>query len=152
MTATINIVAITGAIEGITVTGLTISDWDTIQDQTDVRAKPVLFPDPVNSVTNMVVTNDTWGLESAAEKSAAYDLRYVLAYEKVGTGRGLKDILPGLIAMVADIVEAVTATELGSYGAITSQVLVPNVGIIQDPAGNQYHGALVTIRVLECIQ
>ena len=45
----------------------------------------------------------TW----AAAKNATYRINYKLLYKPVGTGRGIKDVYPGLAALAVDVVEAI---------------------------------------------
>ena len=128
-------------IAAISVTGLTIYDLDDLKDALDVSACPVLYPDPVNFVTNLRVEMNSFEITGGAKKTIYYTLTYIFAYAPAGSGRGLFDKYPGMVDLAADILDALQAARTTISGSLLFDInTIAGFGPVADPAGNIFHG------------
>jgi hypothetical protein len=151
MTVTLHITDIITAISGISVSGLVVADLDEIPASADVRTS-LLVPSPgePSFVSNFALERVTTGM-SLAGMDATYTLNYKFLYLPVGATRGLYDLYPGMVAMAADIIEAI-ANLTTLNGAVTWKPLLGEFVVITDPTGTDWDGCLITIEVLDFIQ
>ena len=152
MTDIPSIGAIFTAIKGLTITynakTLTILDLGEQPDAIDLRTCPVMFTDPENAVTNMVSSRSGMGPASAAGHDYTYTLGYYVAIYPSGSGRGLKDIMPDLIAWASTIVAAIETHDDGLV-ADNINAHCDVIGTITDPTGNVFHGLHMAVDVEE---
>ena len=134
------------SIAGLSVTGLTICSLANIPEQVDTRANGVLFPDITNLVSDTAMEDVTFG-GPAAEKDTSYTLTYVYAYKPVEAGRRITEYAASMVALAELFVETVTTSVIS--GAIRVTLIGMNLGIVTDPAGNQFFGGFIKLRILE---
>ena len=137
-------------IAAISIAGVRVVDYDSIPTEILERDCPVLYPKPNELVSNLTVERETFGLDSNAntKKNVTYDLRYVLAYQKIGAGRNLFESYPDMVDKIFAVQEAIT--ELDTTGGVIDITCAPVTwGVVQDPSGNAFHGCEFSFRVLE---
>ncbi len=88
------------SISGLDVNGVTIMDIDQIPPD-GLRLTPCLFPEPVNFVTDFVMTRQSTGGGSSAKLDLEYNLHYTFCYAPVGSGRMGLDLYSGMIEKAA---------------------------------------------------
>ena len=138
----LNARTIASAIAGMTVTGVTIKDVTGIPEQVQPRDCPILFPDPIawmaggngepsdGPATFGTPTNRMWVFDRV--------YRYVYLHASAGAGRGLPDQYPTLSDANDAIATALTALDI--TGVDIKTIAPDHVGILADPAGNNFYG------------
>jgi len=149
-------------ISGLTVSGklptgsnqnVTIWDYDDITDAADIRACPIFCPDVNRQVQAQLIDRVSYGTGSTAKQVYRYVIPYALLYMPVGSGRVLAaGIMPYMIATVKAIVGGLIANDAPSDAVVDIRVNSVLLGqTVNDPAGNQFHGALIDILAHEFI-
>lgn len=145
----LQIATIANSISRLSVSGLTLLDVDEIPPVVDPRVS-TLLPLP-NYITDFEMVRDSFG-SSDAKMTVVYTLNYRLFYKPVGTGRITTiEGVSGLVEMVGLVLDAVLAIDtLDGAVDITPQD-VTNMGIVNDPSDNQWHGCDIALRVTEFV-
>jgi hypothetical protein len=147
---TLALTTITNAIAGLTIAGVTIKDMDEIPNAVTDGMCPILYPEPVNFVTEMEITRMAQ-IVSATPWNVEYNLTYILLYAPAGSGRGL-DLISPTLAKAFVIIDAIMAQVAGISGAVTMYFNgMSQPGPVSDPSGTQFFGCQFTVRVLEMI-
>lgn len=146
----LSLTTITNSISRLSVPGLTILDVDEIPAVVDMRTS-CMMPLP-DFLTDFEMTRDSYGGGSTADMTVGYTLHYRLFYRPVGTGRIVTiEAAAGLLEMVGKILDAVLAIDtIDGVEDITPQD-VTNMGIVNDPSDNQWHGCDFSFRVMEFV-
>ena len=144
------IAAIADSISALVVDGLKICDLDEIPETVDPR-QPTIFPNPVNFVSNIEQVRDSFGGGSVAKQHVTYDLTYRLCYAPVGSGRGLFEIYPDMVAAAYRFLDAVVAVDVMVGLEDITVIAIPAFGPVPDMAGNNFHGCDITLKVLEFV-
>jgi hypothetical protein len=146
---TLQIVTVTDSIAALTVAGLHIQALDIPPDAT--RQTPILFPEPVNFLTDFTMVRDSFGGGSSALMTVTYQLHYTFCFVPIGSGRTGLDLYSDMTAMVAAIFDAIMAIDTLT-GAIDIQPLAATeFGPVPDPAGNQYLGCRLAFQISEYV-
>ena len=151
MTITCAVETIADSIAALSITGVTVKDIDQIPDAATMLC-PILIPQPNGFMTDLDVSFESFGSNGTAKINIEYNLHYVFLYSEAGSGLNAFAPYAGLVGKIADIIEKITSND-----AITGLVDIKlgslgDIGIISDPAGNNYWGALFSLRVLEYAQ
>lgn len=151
MTATLHITNVITAIDGLTISGLTICDLNEIPETVDERAA-FLIPSPVepSPITNFTYERVSFGMDTALG-DATYTLNYKLFYAKAGMERGLFAVYPGLVALAMDVVEKILEQSALS-GAADWTPRIAEIGLYADAAGSLWWGALISVDVRDFAQ
>jgi len=151
VTITSAFLTITNSIAALSITGVTIKDVDEIP-QSAALICPVLIPQPNGFVSDFSQERVSFGSNGTAKMDFNYNLNYVFLYAEAGSGVGTFDIYSGLMTKLSAILVAFASNDKidGLVDLETSGI--GDIGIIQDPAGNQYWGILISLRVLEHAQ
>ena len=137
------------SIAALSVTGLTILDFDAIPARTD--RGHYLYPNPINFVTDFLVEWDSYGADASAKKTVTYTLNYVFNYSPVGEGRAFKlDLYDDMVTMAFQIQDALIANSSLS-GNIDNLPTFGTFGQIFDPSGNPCLGCDIRISVKEFV-
>jgi hypothetical protein len=115
------------------------------------RITPVLFPEPVNFVTDFSMTRDSFGGGSVAKMTVLYTLHYTFCYTQIGAARTGLDAYIGAVEMAALILDAVLDIDTFSGGIDIQPIEVSEFGPVPDPAGNQYLGCRFAFQVQEYV-
>ena len=143
----LGIVTVCNSIAALHVEGVTIKDIDQIPPDC-TRLTPILFPEPVNFVTNFTTDRNTFGAGSGGFRTIEYDLNYTFLFVPIGAGRALEyygDMLTKVALIVDEILEndAITgAWDIKTQGTV-------DFGPVPDPAGNNYLGCRLVFHVIE---
>ena len=78
----LSITTVTNSIAALSVTGVTIKDIDEIPASVDAYDCPILYPEPVDFVTNLTVTAASF----QGKYDVEYDLTYTFLYAQIGEG------------------------------------------------------------------
>ena len=139
---------VTDAIEDISVSGVTVKDYDGIV--ANWQSTPnVLYPNPENFLTNFALEYQSFGHGATAQ----VDISYTLNYRFLGTQLGNLGNFPTAYKAVVDkvvlIINAVITNHSAASGAASVEVSSVTFGPVEDPAGNSYHGADIAFDVME---
>jgi len=149
ITSTISTVA--DSISNLSVSGVTIKDIDQIPESAAMLC-PLLIPQPDNFVTDLSVSFETFGSNGSAKINTNYTLNYVFLFCEVGSGLGAFAAFSGLVAKLSAILVAINSND-AITGAVDVKInSIGNIGVITDPAGNEFWGLMFSLRVLEYSQ
>ena len=148
MTVSLLLANIADSISQMSVSGVTVKDKDEIV--ADWESLPnVLFPKPDGWITNFSMDFKSF-LQGT---SAAMDVSYTLTYRFLGTAVGDLSTFPvaysTLVNKLVLILNAFIALDAPYSGRVELVVGSVDIGPKDDPAGNQYHGADITINITE---
>jgi len=142
------LLTITNSIAAISVTNVTILDADQIPLEPDSRAS-YLFPKPNGFLTGFSLTRNSQGQRTAL-MTVEYDLHYTFCGFRIGKGRML-EIYAEMVTRVMAIIDAALALD-GLTGAVEFDPQdIPDFGVINDPAGNAWHGCEITFHIMEFV-
>ncbi len=151
MTITSTIATVADSISNLSISGVTIKDIDQIPD-TARMLTPLLIPQPNNFITDLQVSFETFGSNGGAKINTTYTLNYVFLFCEVGSGLGSFAAFSGLIGKLEDILVAINSND-AITGAVDMKIgSIGNIGVITDPAGNEFWGLEFSLRVLEYTQ
>ena len=151
MTITSAIATVADSIAGLSISGVTIKDIDQIPDSAAFLC-PLLIPQPANFVTDLSVSFETFGSNGGAKINTNYTLNYVFLFCEVGSGLGSFAAFAGLVAKLSTILVAINSSD-AITGAVDVKInSIGNIGVITDPAGNEFWGLEFSLRVLEFSQ
>ena len=154
---TLQIVDLVDKISQIEVSGVRIRDMDELQAPVNQRDCPILIPEPLNFVSNLVVTRDSTGLPSQARKTVNYTLQYTFLYQPVGAGRmGLEkygDMVKKTFAIIDAVIAADNLTSNTTYDEVVdiTPAAIIEFGPVPDPDGNQYTGCRLQFVITEFV-
>lgn len=151
MTITSTIATVADSISNLSISGVTIKDIDQIPDSARMLT-PLLIPQPNNFITDLQVSFETFGSNGSAKINTTYTLNYVFLFCEVGSGLGSFAAFSGLIGKLQDILVAINSND-AITGAVDMKIgSIGNIGVITDPAGNEFWGLEFSLRVLEYTQ
>ena len=151
MTITVAFSTVSDSIAGLTITGVTVKDIDQIPDNADLLG-PILFPQPNDFITELSVERMSFGGGGTAKMDMTYTLNYVYLHCAAGGNIGAFGAYSGIITNLAVIVTAILTNDNISGPVDFEMQTVPSIGVIDDPAGNQFWGALLSFKVTEHTQ
>jgi hypothetical protein len=150
MTINVQFATVAAGISALSISGVNVKDIDTLPEDCTLLC-PVFYPRPDGFITDLSPTVQSFGSGGTAKLDLSYTLTYRYLHAPLGT-HGLFDTYAGLIAKLELILEAIFAND-AITGAVDLQTVgVSDVGPVADPAGNMYHGADISLRVLEFVQ
>ncbi len=144
----IALTTITNAIAGLSISGVTVLDVDQIYGDMSRAGLPVLYPEPVDFVSNFRVSRDSQGGGSTALITIEYDLTYTFLHSPIGAER----VLEGYTQMVdkaMEVLDAVLAIDTLTGAVDILPTGIAQIGPVPDPAGNMYHGCRFIFHVVE---
>jgi hypothetical protein len=142
-------ITIFDSISKLNVPGVAIKDLNEIPTAVDLR-RPTLFPVPENAFSDFAVTRQSQGGAGTALMEARYNINYRFCCFPVGSGRGLFDIYDGFMERVVAILNAVLAADMVT-GLIDIEEWYWSFGIVVDPAGVEFYGCDLSMRVMEFV-
>jgi hypothetical protein len=145
----LRIATVADSIAGLTVTGLVLKDLDQVKAKMDTR-QAALMPLP-DFVTGFEMVRDSYG-GANAKMTVSYTLNYRLFFKPAGTGRTMiLEQLPGLVAMIAAIWDAVLAISTIAGCEDIIPLDVSTIGVVNDPGDNAWWGCDMAFRVKEFV-
>lgn len=149
MAISLNLANITNAIQGISISGVTIKDKDEISASWKPIAN-VLYPNPEGFISNF---NMSFPAMVRGDNSPA-DVSYILNYRFLGTQIGSVGDTQGYTLMVDKVItilNAIIAVHAPYSGRVEMEVKNISVGARADPVGNLYHGADIGLLITEMV-
>ncbi len=151
MTITSTIATVADSISNLSISGVTIKDIDQIPDSARMLT-PLIIPRLPRFITDISVTFDTFGSNGTPKISTNYTLNYMFIYCEVGSGLGSFGIFGGLISKLSTILDTINSNDAISGAVDTKLSGIGDIGVITDPAGNEFWGLEFSLRVLEYTQ
>lgn len=145
MSYNVNFDTVAQSIAGLVFTGIQNLDIDKIPDNVHMIS-PVIFPKSDNYMTDLVVTNDSFGTGTGKRITLEYKLHYIYSHSAIGTKLTF-GFYNGLVSNVAAIVSKLTESDKVA-GLVDLQIdSVPLFGPISDPAGNAFFGCELVLNI-----
>jgi len=136
----IDLDTITASIAAVAITGVTVRDTSNMTDAVTLRDCPLLSPRPFQFVGLSPIERDTYGGPATSQKSATFTLTYRYFHSPVGQGRGMYDEYPTFIDKIFAIADAIIAAD-DLNGVVDINLNgMPDIGVVEDGAGNQFWG------------
>lgn len=129
---------------------LKIKGVSAIPNEVQARDCPILFPSPSNWLAGSVAIPGNFDNPIAGRLEYRHTLVYVLAYDELGTGRGLSDHYAGMAALTIALQKAVIR-QIDEVSVSIQNVAISSFGQMTDPSGKPFYGATVTITALEYV-
>jgi len=137
----------------LSIPGVTILDFDTLQNEFDSRLFPLLAPDLFTPIAVQSVKRDSYGDGTTAKQTIMYTLPYTLACFQQGEGRGLQDIVPELLAATSDVMTAIVKHDTPGDLEVDLTILTAQINTtVNDPNGTGYHGSKLVLLVKEFVE
>ena len=154
----IQITNLVDKISQLEISGVRVRDMDQIPAAVNVRDCPMLIPEPLNFIQNIVVVRDAAGAASYAPKTITYTLNYTFLFAPVGDDRtmGLSQYAD-MVKKVFVILDAFIANDAMTSGTTYDEIVditpasVTEFGPVPDPAGGQFLGCRIAFLVTEFI-
>lgn len=109
----------------------------------------VMFPNPDGFITDMTIDPQSFGTGGSEKMDIRYSLHYVFCDVPVGSGRSLGSNYDVLLADTLAIINKIAVSDSLS-GAVTVKFGgFDDFGIISDPVGGQFFGAVIAFDVLQ---
>jgi hypothetical protein len=151
MTIAVSFSTVADSISKLTVTGVTMKDIDEIPPSGNMLT-PIMFPNPDSFITNLSVTRMSLGGGGAAALDMTYVMNYVFLQSRAGAGISPFDAYSKVITNLAVILVAMLTND-NITGPVDFEVNdIGNIGVIEDPAGKQFWGVLLSFKVTEHVQ
>ena len=146
MTYAVNFATVTNSIAALSISGVTVKDSDQIT-ASRLGQSAILAPRPDRFVTNLTIEPDEL---SKQKLTVRYTLNYVYYHCPIGSTLNFADyanILTNLSAIIAALLENHNIT-----GAVdTENPAISDIGPVLDPAGNVYHGCVISITIVQFV-
>jgi hypothetical protein len=143
------IAALTVAITSPVTKSLTIKSISTIPQEVFSRDCPILFPSPSNWLGQGASTPGNFDNVIAGRVRYEHNLTYVLAYDEIGTGRGISDFYAGMAALLYALVQKLIRIDIVAMSI--TRVSCTQFGQMTDPTGKQFYGCGITVTAQEYI-
>lgn len=144
------VLTVTDSISKLTVTGVTLKDIDEIPTVVDGRMCPIIYPEPVDFVTNFDAQKATLGEGAGSQWDVNYDLKYTLCFSAIGSGRGM-ELFSGTISTAFAFMDAIMVCNPQAGAVLIRPGGIGTPGPVSDPSGNQFFGVSLTVHVLEFV-
>jgi hypothetical protein len=149
MTISTLFATITSEIANLSITGVTIKDYDELVPSW-VAIPNVLYPDiDAPFLTNFAPNFQSFRRGANALVDFSYTLNYRFLGTQVGQGNSLFTGYPDMVNKVLLIINAVVTNHSYASGKANIELGPVTLGNREDPAGNQYHGADIALNVTE---
>lgn len=151
MTIDVQIEGVVSDITSMNVAGVNIKGVEDIQENAEATL-PLFQPRPDGFITDMEFERVSFGSDGTAKMNLTYTLNYRYLHSKIGSGGGLLSTYGGLVKKLALILEKIFAYDAETDAVDVTLQSISDIGPLPDPAGNQYHGVDISLRVLEFAQ
>lgn len=150
MTIALNPVTVAASIAGLSISGVTIKDIDEIPESASMLC-PLIIP-ATDFITNTRPVNQSFGSNGTPKIDFTYTLNYLFLYADAGSGINAFAPYSGIMSKLELILETILANDAINGLVDMKLESVSNVGVIQDPAGNQFWGLSFSLACLEYAQ
>lgn len=151
MTVACNVNTVSTAISELSVSGVTIKDITAIPESARMLC-PILLPQPNDYMSGVQFSFESFGSNGTALMNLEYDLNYVYLHCEAGSGMNAFAPFSALMTKLAAILVEIMSNDKIDGLVDLKLNSVSNIGIISDPAGNEFWGVLLSFHVLEFAQ
>jgi hypothetical protein len=149
LSTTVDFATVTHAIGALSISGVTVLDTHNITDSIGLGTA-ILAPMPVEFVSNIELSRDELS-------GQLLTLRYTLTYRyyHCAIAGGLGGIFGPYSAMITNAAAILKAfaSDATLAGAVDNDLpTISNIGPVNDPAGNGFHGFDITIRIMQFLE
>jgi len=144
----LHIANITRGLSDLEISGVKIKDKDELKEGWDAYDCPLLCPRPNEFVSVPVVTSVSFGSGATHQMNVTYNLNYRYFHAPVGKG----DLIQTWSDMVDNLFEIFYQIAVNDVVEDAIDVQIVNVtqfGVVEDGAGNNFHGCDITLKILE---
>jgi hypothetical protein len=143
----LHVTAVAAAVAALDIPGVAIQDVNEMAQGLTGRTLPLLTPGVAEGPFLSDWEPRRISLEGNYQNS--YTLNYTLYYAPAGKDRGLFALYPGMVAAVEKVINAFQRlTHVTGCKSITLE-RIPQMGQIRDVSDQKYHGAVLSLRVIE---
>jgi hypothetical protein len=139
---------VTGAIDDLSISGVTIKNYDGIVANW-ASTPNVLYPNPENFLTNFSVDYQSFLHGASAQVNFNYTLNYRFLGTQVGNLGNFPIAYGAMVDKVILIIAAIVTNHSYADGKASVELGPVTFGAREDPAGNMYHGADIALNVTE---
>ena len=151
MTVSVSLATVADSIAGLSISGVTIKDIDQIPDNASMLC-PLLIPNPSGFVTDISPSFESFGSNGSARMNLSYTLNYTFLHSQIGSGINAFSSYSDLISKLVSVFVAVMSNDKIT-GAVDIRLQgISSIGVVTDPAQNEYWGVQFSFRVLEYVQ
>ena len=148
MTISSLLTTITGNIASLSISGVTMKDYNGIV--ASWKSLPnVMYLNPENPITGFALEYQSFGHGAAAQVDFSYTLNYRFLGTQVGDLSNMATAYAAVVDKVKLIINAIVTNHSAASGAGGIELGAVSIGPREDPAGNMYHGADISINVME---
>lgn len=148
MVVTSSITTIAESIANIQFDGISVKSINDIPESASLLC-PLLIPNPSDFVSDYGVSFETYGSMGAAKINSNYSLNYIYLHCDVASGLGAFAPFLGIYQSLQVILETIFTNDVVT-GLVDLQLgSIGKVGVITDPAGNEFWGVNFSLKVLE---
>jgi hypothetical protein len=144
---TLAIATICHSIAALSVSGVTIKDYDEIPLSAE-RLCPVIFPKPDGFISGLTITRQSVGT-TVWKRDVTYNLTYTFCYAPIGGGRVNMELYDDMVVKAFAFIDVIMANDAVNGLVDLSLADALDFGPVLDPAGNAYHGCTFVLKVLE---
>lgn len=150
MTVTLLLPNIANAISALSISGVTVKDYDELSADWTNQAN-ILYPspNPPGWITDFTMEYASLLEGDGAPVDISYTLNYVFLSTQVGDMANFPKAYKDLVDKVSLIISAVVVTPSPYSGRVNLKIGNISIGPRVDPAGNQFHGADIPLRIKE---
>lgn len=145
----LKLATLAASVANLSISGVTVKDLNEIPEEVTERICPVLYPNPDGFITGLSVSRQSLGADNVSKKNVLFSLNYIYAHAPAGSFRFLAQAQAAMVANVETILEAFTDNSSLSGSVDLSPRLEGEMGMIEDPAGNQFVGCMISLDVLD---
>ena len=143
---TLHIADVAAAIAALDIDGVTVYDLSAMPQAVDERALPALGP----SVDRAFLSDWTGRrITTQGNVEMTYTLNYTLYQAKIGKGRGLFEQYPVMVATAQAIADRFNSLSRVDGCKRLELAAYPAFGKVMDASGQEFHGAIISLRVTE---
>ena len=151
MTISVAFAGVANAIGDLTVSGVNIKGVDKMITSADGYL-PLFCPFPDNFITDISFTFEAYGTGGTAPMNLEYTMNWVYYHSPLGASGNSLAIFQKMLENIAAILKVIFTND-SVTGAVDVRLLsIGKLGPVFDASGGQYHGALISLRVLEFVQ
>ena len=148
MTVSLLLANIANSISAISISGVTVKDKDQIVGNWTPTPN-VLYPNPDGWITNFSIEYDALMQGATAPMTISYQLNYRFLGVQVGDISTFPVSYSALVDKLVLIINALIAVYAPYSGKVEMILNGVTIGARQDPVGNNYFGADITLNISE---
>lgn len=136
------------SIAAVSVSGVTVRDVDEIP-QSAQMITPILFPQPEAWLSDVVQGPKAISVADGGQSDFTYVLHYVFLLCEAGSGIEQTDPYNDLVSKLKTIITTILDNDTLAASVEISLNNMDGIGIVQDPSGRDFWGALLSFKVQE---